>query len=279
MLTQTLINVAILVYFSVSSGHGINFDFHAGKKAAAKVEETVVLRENSLSEKCGLGLETVGRSDEEIVALQSSASGLKAALGLGQRITKQAPQKLPAANQWKDKFVLIWDGEGGVYFDGTYFPGPDPNPWACCGRAAGPVKCILLSATERRGNDASGDRFEPNSTGRPQPCIHDNPDSQITRQTSEKPPFGSQWKDKFVLIWDGDKGVYFDGIYIPADTEHPVGSSTMYCPQDPVKCMLVSPTGDSVDDAHGTALKSPSREGTTNNCYVDGLSTHIEFDR
>src|SRR5271169_6274897 len=43
MFTQTLIHVGILVYFSVSSGHGIDFDWHTGTKAAATVEEKVVL--------------------------------------------------------------------------------------------------------------------------------------------------------------------------------------------------------------------------------------------
>ncbi len=131
MLTQTLINVAVLVYFSVSSGHGINFDFHAGKKAAAKAEEKVVLRESTLSEKCGLGLEAVVRPDEEIVALRSSASGLKSALGLGEQIKKQTPEKSPIASQWKKKFELVWDEQGGFYFDGTYHPVPayDPSPF------------------------------------------------------------------------------------------------------------------------------------------------------
>ena len=57
MLTQSLINVAILVYFSVSSGHGIDLDYHARKKAEMKVEEMVVLVERPLFEKC------VARSD------------------------------------------------------------------------------------------------------------------------------------------------------------------------------------------------------------------------
>ena len=124
MFTPSLIHVAVLVYFSLSSGHGINLDWHAGKKAAAKVEEKVVLRETSFSEKCELGLETRNRPDQEIVALQSSASDLKSALALGERIKRGIAEKTPVVSQWKDKFVLIWDEDGGFYFDRTYHPRP-----------------------------------------------------------------------------------------------------------------------------------------------------------
>jgi hypothetical protein len=128
MFTSSLINMAILAYFSVSSGHGAGIDLHAGHKAAAKVEEKVVLRENSLSEK--LGLETVMRPDAEVVALQSSASSLKSALSLGEQIKKQTPERPPIAGQWKDKFVVTWDDAGGYYLDRTYHPAPvfDPAP-------------------------------------------------------------------------------------------------------------------------------------------------------
>lgn len=52
MFTQSLIHIAILVYFSLSSAHGINFDCHAGTKAAAKTEEKVVLLDRAFCEKC-----------------------------------------------------------------------------------------------------------------------------------------------------------------------------------------------------------------------------------
>ena len=122
MFTQTLINVAVLVSFSLSSGHGIDLALHAGRKPAAKAAEKVVLRETTLSEKLGLGVESVARRDNEIAALQSSARSFQSAFTLGKRIKKETPRKLAVAEQWKGKFVLIWDGNKGVYFDGTYFP-------------------------------------------------------------------------------------------------------------------------------------------------------------
>ena len=54
MLTQTLIHAAILAYFSLSSGHDIDFGWHAGKKAAAKAEEKVVLDDRPFCEKCAV---------------------------------------------------------------------------------------------------------------------------------------------------------------------------------------------------------------------------------
>ena len=166
MLTQSLINAAILVYLSVSSGHGINFDFYAGKKAVGKVDEKVVLRENSLSEK--LGMETVTRPDQEIVALQFSASKLKSALSLGEQIKKQTPEKPPVASQVNGKFVLILDGDKGIYFDGKYFPShsnqfssslfhEDPPE---------PVNCVLLSPPER-GIDSTDHAEDRNATSKP----------------------------------------------------------------------------------------------------------------
>src|ERR1035438_1730534 len=52
MLTTSVIHVAILVYFSVSSGHGLNIDLHAAQKAVVKAEEKVVLLGQPFCEKC-----------------------------------------------------------------------------------------------------------------------------------------------------------------------------------------------------------------------------------
>jgi hypothetical protein len=120
MFTSSLINMAVLVYFSVSSGHSAGIDLHASQKGASKVEEKVVLRQDSLSEK--LGLETIVRPDAEVVALQSSASSLKSALSLGEQIKKQSPEQPAIAGQWKDRFVVTWDEAGGFYLDRTYHP-------------------------------------------------------------------------------------------------------------------------------------------------------------
>ena len=156
MLTTSLINLAVLAYFSVSSGHDMGFglyderpnlrqylsegyrnendwsfrtrSFHAGNSVVAKAEEKVVLRVSPLSEKYGLGLETVTHPDQEIVVLRSSARGVKSALALGERIAKQTSEKAPFTSQWKDRFVLIWDGDKGIYFDGTYIPGYADRP-------------------------------------------------------------------------------------------------------------------------------------------------------
>ncbi len=194
MFTQSLIHVAILTYFAASSGHGIDIDRHIGKKAATKVEEKVVLRESPMSEKCGLGLETVVRPDKEIAALQSSARGLESVLALGERTITQVPEKAPVANRWKEKFVLIWDEQGGVYFHGTYYPGADPcarpcplpyafpasdpapcpifNDWVC--RAS--VKCVVFSPAERGIDDAQRTTFKPDSRGRTPNDFFDFPD-------------------------------------------------------------------------------------------------------
>jgi hypothetical protein len=129
MFTTSLINLAVLAYFSVSSGHEISFDFHADMKSAAKVEEKVVIRESPLSETCGLGLETVTRPDDEIVALRSRARGLKSALSLGEQIKKQTSEKAPFTYQWKKKFDLVWDEEGGFYLDQEYHPALPDVPY------------------------------------------------------------------------------------------------------------------------------------------------------
>ncbi|MGO9112235.1 MAG: hypothetical protein ACLP9L_23655 [Thermoguttaceae bacterium] len=198
MFTPSLIHMAVLVYFSVSSGHGIDFEFHDGTKSAMKVEEKVVLRECPLSEKCGLGLETVTRPDKEIVALQSSASDLKSAIALGERIRKQTPEKLPDASKWKEKFVLSWDEEGGLNFDRTYHPAskPDWDPCPACGKGehryhpdpalfpifsgfmcGGPVGCGPVSPTECGVDDAHRTAFKPDSRGRTPNDFYDYPDS------------------------------------------------------------------------------------------------------
>ena len=124
MLSETLIHLAMLVYFSVSSAHGVHFDWRAGKQAAVKVEEKIVLRESSMSEKLGLDLETVARPDKDVIALQSNASEFKRALGLGEQIAKQAPEKPLLADRWHDKFAVTWDQENGFSFSGRRYPLP-----------------------------------------------------------------------------------------------------------------------------------------------------------
>jgi hypothetical protein len=89
--------------------------------------EKVVIREGTLSEKCGLGLEAIKRPDQEIAALKSSASGIKSALSLGEQIKKQSPEKLPYATGWNGKFSLTWDDEGGYCFAGTQYRITEPE--------------------------------------------------------------------------------------------------------------------------------------------------------
>ncbi len=116
-------------------------------------QDPVVLRENSLSEK--LGLETVTRPDKEIVALQVSASDLPSALTWGEQIKKETPQKPPLATQWENKFVLIWDEDDGFYFHGKYYPmSVDPLSSVGLPSCGEPVKCVILSPTDRGVDDA-----------------------------------------------------------------------------------------------------------------------------
>jgi hypothetical protein len=102
MFTSSLINMTILAYFSVSSGHGLGVDLHAGQKPAAKVVGKVVLREDSLSEK--LGLETAVRPDAEIAALRIDARSIPAALDLGDRAKKLTSEKAP-----EYRIAAMWD--------------------------------------------------------------------------------------------------------------------------------------------------------------------------
>ena len=130
MLTQTLIDVAILVYFSVSSGHGIDFDLHAGTKATAKVEEKVVLRETTMSEKCELDVESIVRPDKEIAALQASASRFKSTIdlrALATGMTWETPELHTIPINWNDQFAVSWDDDGGFRFGGKYHPVPETH--------------------------------------------------------------------------------------------------------------------------------------------------------
>ena len=52
MFTQSLIQAAILVYFSVPFGQSIHFDLHVGKKAVATTEEKTALIDQNFGEKC-----------------------------------------------------------------------------------------------------------------------------------------------------------------------------------------------------------------------------------
>ncbi|MGA2253899.1 MAG: hypothetical protein ABSG53_04485 [Thermoguttaceae bacterium] len=147
MLTPSLIHVAIFVYFSVSSGHGIDFASHVGNTPAAKVEGTVVLGGSSFREKLGLDLEPVTRPDKEIAAFQSSVSGLKSVPAFNEQIATQSPEKLTTVSR-KKRFELLCDEQGGFYLNGVFYPGPDGK---LCPQQ--PVKCVLFSPTE---HDADG---------------------------------------------------------------------------------------------------------------------------
>ena len=135
MLTPSLIHLAILAYFSLSSGHGSNIDLHDGQKPEAIIGAKVALDDSTFSES-GLDFETAIRPDREtgtvqssasgllpggnswvdreIVALQSSASGVQSALAWSAQIEKQTPPKLSFASQWKYRFVLILGRRHGI---------------------------------------------------------------------------------------------------------------------------------------------------------------------
>jgi hypothetical protein len=151
MFTQTVINVAVLTYFSLSSVHGLPFNLHVGKNvagadyrqyvtsfsascldgaAAPNVEEKVVLRESTLGEKCGLDLEKVARPDPEIAALQADAGRFKSALGIchrAQKTTWETPNLHTVPLHWNEQFSVRWEDDGGYYFGGKHFPREAPD--------------------------------------------------------------------------------------------------------------------------------------------------------
>lgn len=140
MLMQSVIHVAVLTYFSVWCQNGTDFHLLVGKNAVAKPEEKVVLRETTLSEKCGLNLEPIVRPDEEIVALQSRARALTASLSLSEQIEAQPPETCPVPGQWKDEFAATWDDEQGFYFAGKHGGHFFPGSCAIRGRLE-PIRC------------------------------------------------------------------------------------------------------------------------------------------
>ena len=161
----------------------------------------------------------------------------------------------------------------GFYFDGKYFPLSIESVsfgWGERCMCREPVKCILLSATERGKKNARRDRFEPGSHSRIADELLQSSASglpstlswseKIEKQTPPKLPFASQWKDRFVLIGDGDKGFYFDGKYFPlsCESEFFVWEGSMCL--EPVKCLLLSTTERGADDAYGIVFKPDSLE-------------------
>jgi hypothetical protein len=209
MFTQTVVNVAILAYYLAMPGLLSHSRVHAVQKdiggqvlpgpssdgdmryflptlrnfplADQKLAEKVVIREGTLSEK--LGVETVIQPDTEIVALQSSVSGLKSVFAWGEQLTTQTPGKLPRATEWKGKRVVcLWDEDGGFYSDGTYFP-MSINPISSIGLSSlgEPFKCVLFVPTER-GNEARRIVFKPDSFGRTPNDFFDYPDSNVSNR-------------------------------------------------------------------------------------------------
>jgi len=161
MLTSSLMHVAVLVYFSLSLGHGIDSAFHVGKAPTAKAGETVKLGGSAFREKLGLESEPVVQPDKEIAAFQSSLNGLKSVPAFHKQIATQPPEKLPAASHWKKRFFLVSDGNKGVYFDGRFFPMiNEPDDFGWNGHAEPPVKCVLLSPAEFGVEDTHGIAFK-----------------------------------------------------------------------------------------------------------------------
>jgi hypothetical protein len=137
MITTSLIHMAIWTQFAVSHAAGMHFEFHALRQAPAAIQEKVVLRENTMSEKCDLGLEPVVRPDQEIVALRADASRFTSSIDL--RANAKGPSwETPTMRgsrweakrpDWNELFAFSWDDDGGYWLGGKHFPPntPDPN--------------------------------------------------------------------------------------------------------------------------------------------------------
>jgi hypothetical protein len=129
MIATSLIHIAIWTSFAVSHGANIHGDFHAAKQAPTTVQEKVVLRETTMSEKCGLGLEPVMRPDKEIAALQAEACRFTSSIDL--RANAKGPSwETPTwrgyawdaiRTDWNKQFAFSWDDEG-CNFGGKHFP-------------------------------------------------------------------------------------------------------------------------------------------------------------
>ena len=125
MFTQSLIQVAMIAYFSLSAGHGGKVAQHPARKAAANVEDRVVIRESPLSERCGLDLEAVIRPDKDIAALQNDARNFKSSLGLNERAKSKSWELTNIEKNsihWDEQFAVKWEDDGSYSFANKHFP-------------------------------------------------------------------------------------------------------------------------------------------------------------
>ena len=153
MIATLLVHAAIWTQFAAS--HAANyFDFHTAKQESSydwgvsqntsngPVVEKVVIRETTLSEKYGLGVETesvrytsqfhletdarLNDQQKEIAAVRADARHVAPTtdwLAARKDIVSATP-KIRAAVQtnWEKKFAARWDEDGGFWLGGKYFP-------------------------------------------------------------------------------------------------------------------------------------------------------------
>ena len=130
---------------------------------------------SEFSEKLGLNVEPVTQPDKAVAAFQASVDGLKSALAFDEQIATPAPEKLPAASQWKKRFIWVWDGNKGSYFDGVVLPAIDGDYFGAYGERGD--KCVLLFPMEGGVENAHGMAFNPDPGGRTPNDFYDYPDS------------------------------------------------------------------------------------------------------
>jgi hypothetical protein len=147
MIAVSLVHIAILTNFAVAHAAGTHFDYLATFKADKPTEarfdgwrwatdpevEKVVLRDTTLSEKCGLGEEPNVLLDEETIALADKASHFVSSIDWIEKRKDPPPPKpdLPIRANWTKRFAVRWDDDGGFSLGGKYFPKPECVPTDC----------------------------------------------------------------------------------------------------------------------------------------------------
>ncbi len=139
MTAVSLLHIAILTTFAAANAAATNTDLRAAEthitgrywseEPTEPTVEKVVLRENTLSEKYGIGTDPVAPPDAETIALINKASHFVSSIDWIAKRKDPPPAKpdFPIRANWTKRFVAEWDDDGGFTLGGKYVPSPPPD--------------------------------------------------------------------------------------------------------------------------------------------------------